>query len=114
MQSRNEFCKVRQLIHMVSKKQTQGVKISVITIPPDEYPDNRIEPTKKLIDEFRAAGIFVKEVSGIHEYFAVIDKEIVWYGSMNMLSREKEDDNLMRVGSKEIADELLEIGFGKA
>ena len=30
-----------------------------------------------------------------------------------MLSREKEDDNLMRVNSKEIADELLEIGFEK-
>lgn len=102
-----------KLIHTVSKKQTQGVKVSVITISPDEYPDNRIESTKKLIDELRAAGIYVKEVSDIHEHFAVIDKEIVWYGSMNMLSREKEDDNLMRVNSREIADELLEIGFGK-
>ncbi len=48
----------------------------------------------------------------LHEHFAVIDKEVVWYGSMNMLSREKADDNLIRVKSKEIADELLEIGFG--
>jgi hypothetical protein len=31
---------------------------------------------------------------------------------MNMLSREKVDDNVIRVKSKEIADELLEIGFG--
>jgi superfamily II DNA or RNA helicase len=105
--------KVKQLIYIVSNKQAQGVKVSVITNPSAEYPDNRIEPTKKLIDELREAGIYVKEVSGIHEHFAVIDKEIVWYGSMNMLSREKEDDNLMRVNSKEIADELLEIGFGK-
>lgn len=97
----------------MSKKQEQGVKVSVITIPSVEYPDNRIEPTKKLIDELREVDIYVKEVSGIHEHFAVIDKELVWYGSMNMLSREKEDDNLMRVKSKEIADELLEIGFGK-
>lgn len=105
--------KIRQLIHTVSKKQAQGVKISVITIPSVEYPDNRIELTKQLIDELRRVGIYVKEASGIHKHFTVIDKEIVWYGSMNMLSREKEDDNLMRVNSKEIADELLEIGFGK-
>lgn len=105
--------KVRQLIYTVSNKQVQGVKVSVITIPSAEYPDNRIEPTEKLIDELRKAGFYVKEVSGMHEHFAVIDKEIVWYGSMNMLSREKEDDNLMRVTSKEIAEELLEIGFGK-
>lgn len=105
--------KIRQFIHMVSKKQAQGVKVIVITIPSEEYPDNRIEPTKKLIDELRGAGIYVKVTSGIHEHFAVIDKEIVWYGSINMLSRTKEDDNLMRVNSKEIADELLKIGFGK-
>ena len=30
---------------------------------------------------------------------------------MNLLSNAKEEDNLMRVKSKEIAQELLEIGF---
>lgn len=105
--------KIRQFIYTVSKKQAHGVKVSVITIPSEEYPEDRIEPTKKLIDELSGAGIYVKVTSGIHEHFAVIDKEIVWYGSMNMLSRAKEDDNLMRVNSKEIADELLKIGFGK-
>jgi hypothetical protein len=45
--------------------------------------------------------------------YAVVDKKIVWYGSVNLLSKEKEDDNLMRVCSKEIAAELLEMIFGK-
>ena len=49
----------------------------------------------------------------MHEHYAIIDEEIVWYGSMNLLSGEKEDDNLMRVVSKEIALELMEITFGK-
>lgn len=42
----------------------------------------------------------------MHEHYAIIDGEIVWYGSMNLLSGEKEDDNLMRVESKDIAQEL--------
>jgi phosphatidylserine/phosphatidylglycerophosphate/cardiolipin synthase-like enzyme len=104
--------KVKQLILAVSSKLAQGVKVSVITIPYDEYPNNRIEPTKRLVGELRQSGIYVKEASGTHEHFAVIDKEIVWYGSMNMLSRENADDNLIRVTSKEIADELLELAFG--
>lgn len=49
----------------------------------------------------------------MHEHYAVIDEEIVWYGSMNLLSGEKEDDNLMRVLSKDIAQELMEISFQK-
>lgn len=38
---------------------------------------------------------------------------ITWYGSVNLLSNVKEEDNLMRVKSKEIAQELLEIVFLK-
>ena len=44
--------------------------------------------------------------------YAVIDNEIVWYGSVNLLSKEDAEDNIMRVQSREIAAELLEIGFG--
>ena len=43
-----------------------------------------------------------------YERYAVIDNSLVWYGSMNLLSNEKEDDNLMRLESPAIAEELLE------
>lgn len=46
------------------------------------------------------------------EHYAVIDNEIVWYGSINLLSKEDAEDNLMRVCSKDIAAELLEMTFG--
>ena len=39
----------------------------------------------------------------MHEHFALIDREIVWYGSVNLLSNAKEEDGLMRVKSREIA-----------
>ena len=71
----------------------------------------RIEKTKELIAELMGLGVTVQEKPGMHEHFAVIDREIVWYGSVNLLSNAKEEDNLMRVKSKEIAQELLEIGF---
>jgi|GEM_PF-4435786 len=47
----------------------------------------------------------------MYEHYAIIDRKIVWYGSTNLLSREKDDDNLMRVESSEIAQELMEITF---
>lgn len=49
----------------------------------------------------------------ICERYAVIDNEIVWYGSMNLLSKDDVEDNIMRVVSKRIAAELLEISFKK-
>lgn len=47
----------------------------------------------------------------MHEHYAIIGHEIVWYGSVNLLSAEKEEDNLMRVVSEEIAQELMEMDF---
>lgn len=68
----------------------------MITLPADEYPENRVEITKKLHKEIQESGIYVKTVSEMHEHFVAVDREIVWYGSMNFLSREKDDDYLLR------------------
>lgn len=51
-------------------------------------------------------------VKNIIKIFAVIDLEVVWYGNINLLAKTKVDDSIMRVLSKEIASELMEITFG--
>lgn len=103
---------VRRTLDLIKSRQLAGAAVTVLTLPAEHYPENRIEITRGLIKELRQAGIDVRLSVGLHEHFAVIDKEIVWYGSLNLLSGAREKDNLMRVQSLEIADELLEIGFG--
>ena len=105
--------KVKRIIELIQGKQESGVSITAITLKAENYPENRIEKTKQLIKRLLDSGIMVSQVPAMHEHYAIIDKEIVWYGSMNLLSGEKEDDNLMRVVSKEIAQELMEITFGR-
>lgn len=56
--------------------------------------------------------IYIKTVEESCERFAVIDQEVVWYGNINLLAKDKVDDSIMRVMSKEIASELMEITFG--
>ena len=100
--------KVRRLIALVEEQQSAGVIVTVITQPAESYPQTRVEPTKALQTALTAAGIFVVPQPDLHTHFAVIDQEIVWYGSTNLLSRDKEDDGLMRIGSRDVALELLE------
>lgn len=45
------------------------------------------------------------------EYFAIMDREIVWYGSMNLLGKSTIEDSMMRVLSRKIAAELMELIF---
>lgn len=65
------------------------------------------------LERLKLAGIYVKTQNHFHERYAVIDQSLVWYGSMNLLSRGHEDDSLMRIVSPEIAAELLERGIKK-
>ena len=58
------------------------------------------------------AGFYIKTVEESCERFAVIDQEVVWYGNINLLAKDKVDDSIMRILSKEIASELMEISFG--
>lgn len=104
--------KVKRIIELLQSRQEVGVSVVVITLRPESYPEKRVEKTRELINQLIENGIKVSQESLMHEHYAIIDDEIVWYGSMNLLSGEKEDDNLMRVVSKEIAQEIMKITFG--
>lgn len=89
--------------------QEKGVKIFVITADTKLYTEERVrEIAEKRILELKIAGINVKTFSNQYKHFAIIDRHIVWYGSINLLSNEKDDDSMMRIDNKEIANELLE------
>ena len=104
--------KVNRIIHELGKRQELGTKVTIVTWHPDAYKYGRADVRMGLMEKMRKAGFEVKLVEESCDHFAVIDKEIVWYGSMNLLSKEDAEDNLMRVCSKEIAAELLEMTFG--
>ena len=67
----------------------------------------------QLHEEMCQAGFYIKTVEETCERFAIIDQEIVWYGSMNLLEKSNSDDSMMRVQSKKIALELIGLTFGK-
>ena len=92
---------------MLFRSQERGVKTTVITMSPSLYPEDAVKHQEELVQILRSSGIDVKTQDNCKEHFAVIDGSIVWYGSMNFLSREREDDNLMRIESKSIAQEVL-------
>ena len=104
--------KVNHLIALLGKRQELGVKVTIVTWLPDAYKYGRDDVRMELMERLRKAGFEIRLVEETCEHYAVIDRNIVWYGSMNLLSKEDAQDNLMRVCSKDIAAELLEMTFG--
>ena len=89
---------------IVNKKAT----ISLITYPSSKYSDDIKNRIESIHNKLKMAGIKLLFVDYIPSRYAVIDKEILWYGSMNLVSNIKEDDDEMRIVSKSVAQKLIE------
>lgn len=95
---------------MVSDDLLQrGVSIVVLTVTPEDYPEDGRDQHSIHIQRMESSGIKVIKQNKYRERFAVIDRSLVWYGSMNLLSNEKDDDSLMRINNPAVAEELLEF-----
>ena len=104
--------KVYELISILKEKQVAGVQVTIVTWTPDSYGFGDAEYWMHLHEDMRKAGFYIKTVEEYCDRFAVIDQEVVWYGNINLLAKDKVDDSIMRVRSREIAGELMEIVFG--
>lgn len=60
-----------------------------------------------LIAQMRTVGIQVIQTKEDKECFAVIDNELVWHGGMNLLGKVDAWDNLIRIKSESVAQELM-------
>lgn len=104
--------KVYELINMLKEKQMSDVQVTIVTWDPDSYGFGDAAYWMQLQEDMRKAGFYIKTVEESCERFAIIDQDIVWYGNINLLAKDKVDDSIMRVRSREIAGELMELTFG--
>lgn len=105
--------KVYELINLLRDKQIAGVDVTIVTWKPDSYGFGDAGYWMQLHEEMGQAGFYMKTVEDACEHFAIMDQEIVWYGSINLLAKSNADDSMMRVQSKKIAMELMGLAFRK-
>ncbi len=104
--------KISELIRLLKPRQKKGLQVHIVTWQPDCYGFGDSSYWMELHQQMRQAGFRLSLVEDYCEKYCIIDRELVWYGSMNFLGKEDVDDNLMRVVSAKIAAELLELTFG--
>lgn len=85
--------------------------MTVITTNPEICKFNNAEYIYSMIKQMNDAGVNVITKNEIDEHFAIIDEDLVWHGGMNLLGKEDIWDNLMRIKSSDVAEELLELSL---
>ena len=98
--SSNKFCLSGfvTILHMLKELVVKGIEIVVfVKNNPEE------EETLKNI----GVKIVVKESLSLH--IAIIDKSLIWYGSINYLGCNTKEDNAIRISETDVVENAMEI-----
>ena len=101
--------RLTQIIKMFSKVETNEKLVTVYTKPPEDFNANERIRVEQNTNYLRSENVTVVYKSNLNLKFAVLDKRIVWFGSVDFLGFGKSEESIMRLESNEIAEELLDL-----
>jgi hypothetical protein len=86
---------VAKIGDLLRSKSLQNVKIRCVTRPPHLNGTMALNIGKEALDALEKIGCVVDCRARIHEKIIIVDKEIVWHGSLNVLSHTHRTDESM-------------------
>lgn len=99
--------RVAKLGDLLRMKTTDGIRVRCVTRPPNRNGTMDPERSKNALDALERIKCVVDCRAHIHEKIVLIDKEIVWHGSLNVLSHtHRTDESMTRVVNAGLAEAL--------
>lgn len=100
--------RMNSLSPTLQKLVQRGVKVYVVTRDPKEHKSPYREQSELEIQHFEQIGVQVLVCKGSHHRkLAIIDREILWEGSLNILSQSKSREIMRRIEGDEYAMEMF-------
>lgn len=101
--------RVRKLKPIFDKLAKRGVKVYIITRYPHEHDSIMAEQSEAGIRYFEALGAQVLLCEGHHRKLAIIDRMLLWEGSLNILSQTHSRELMRRIESKEEVEKTFKF-----
>lgn len=100
--------RVKTLYPTFEKLVKQGVKVYILTRDPREHIASFKVQSESEIRKFEVLGVQVFICTGNHHRkLAILDRKILWEGSLNILSQIKSREIMRRIESKKSALEMF-------
>ncbi len=80
-----------------------GISITIITRPTESYKDQ--ERARKCIEMLYARFKVIQEPD-IYQKYIIIDNRLVWYGSVSLFDTGDSENTIIRLDSRELAEEI--------
>ena len=100
--------RARKLMPVFNTLLTRGVKIYVITLDPKEHYDGMERQSETTISNFEVMGVQVLLcVGNHHRKLAILDRKVLWEGSLNILSQTYSREVMRRIDSEVLTKEMF-------
>jgi phosphatidylserine/phosphatidylglycerophosphate/cardiolipin synthase-like enzyme len=103
--------RVASLLPIFGKMRSRGVRITIITRDPAVHDTPFDTQARTAVDELLDIGVQVIYMGGHHRKIAILDRRILWEGSLNILSQNDSCEIMRRIESEVLATQM--IGFTK-
>ncbi|MBI2314952.1 hypothetical protein HYU93_02740 [Candidatus Daviesbacteria bacterium] len=102
--------RMRELRHIFERLINKGVKVFIITRDPREHSDGYEKQSEYEIRYFEALGVQVLLcVGNHHRKLAILDRKVLWEGSLNILSQTHSREIMRRIDSKKLAEDMFKF-----
>jgi len=86
----------------------KGVTIYIVTRDPREHDENLEVQSEEAIQYFESMGVQVLICAGNHHRkLAILDRKILWEGSLNIMSQTRSREIMRRINSRVMALEMF-------
>ncbi|MDY6905485.1 MAG: DEAD/DEAH box helicase family protein [Thermodesulfobacteriota bacterium] len=99
--------RTRQMLQHLKISTDRNIRVIVVTRPKEDFKSKDHAALQRVLDLLTDNGVKIVCMSNIHQKFAIMDQQIVWYGSINLLSYGIAQESIMRIESSNIAHELM-------
>lgn len=100
--------RTRTLYSVFERLINRGVRVYVVTRDPRQHSETMEEQSETEIRHFEALGVQVLLCTGNHHRkLAILDRQVLWEGSLNILSQVKSREIMRRIESKKLATEMF-------
>jgi phosphatidylserine/phosphatidylglycerophosphate/cardiolipin synthase-like enzyme len=92
----------------LSKLKRRNINVFIFTRPIEEHEEYIQDGIKAALESYKRLGAHIVYLDGtIHEKVAIIDRKILWEGSLNILSQKASKELMTRTADEEFATQIM-------
>ncbi|HJQ09321.1 MAG TPA: phospholipase D-like domain-containing protein [Candidatus Saccharimonadales bacterium] len=108
------FKRLNHLLPIFRKLVRRKVRVVINTKPPEEQDAEYVWQAEECIALLQELGVEVLITGGHHRKLAIIDRQILYEGSLNILSQNDSCEVMRRIYSEQLAVQMINfIGISK-